>query len=89
MKLKISDQPVAYEKLLKAVIYLLVGFTIVHWTDAQIVLVLAVGDAVLGVIVWNAVTANTKVDAKVDEAATAARNEALADVASLAPPPTG
>lgn len=89
MKLKLSDQPVAYEKAIKAIIYLLVGFAIVTWTDAQIVLVLAVGDAVLGLLVWNAVTPNGKVEAKVDQAATAARNEALADVASLTPGDTG
>lgn len=81
--LKFANQPVAYEKLLKAVVYLLVGFTVVHWSDAQIVLVLAVGDAVLGVVVWNAVTPNNKVAAQVAEASTSARNRALADVASL------
>ncbi len=87
MKLKLATQPLAYEKAAKAVIYLLVGFAVVTWTDAQIVLVLAVIEAVLGIIVWNSVTPNVNVDAKVEAAATNATNAALADVASLKPAP--
>lgn len=68
MKLKFSDQPVAYQELAKSVIYLLVGFTIVHWSDAQIVLVLAVVSGVLGIIVWSNVTPNTHVQTKIDDA---------------------
>lgn len=85
-KIGLATQPVAYEKAAKTVVYLLVGFTIVKWTDAQIVLVLAVIESVLGLVVWNSVTPNSRVEAKVDAAASAARDSALADVASLQAP---
>jgi hypothetical protein len=85
VKLRLATQPVAYEKAAKAIVYLLVGFAIVTWTDAQIVLVLAVIESVLGLIVWASVTPNVKVHEKIATAAASARNEALADVASLTP----
>lgn len=66
--LKVSDQPVAWEKALKAVLYLLVGFAVVSWTEGQIVLVLAVVESVVGLVVWSSVTPNTRVAEQVDTA---------------------
>lgn len=87
----LTNQPVAYEKLAKAIVYLLVGFAVVSWTDTQIVLVLAVFESVLGIFVWSSVTPNARVAEKVDAAtqsgADEREQEIVAYLAEVADPP--
>lgn len=84
MKLSLQSQPIAYQKACEAIIYLLIGFSIVHWSDTQIVLVLAVVSSILGLFVWNSVTPNVKVQEQVD-AKEAQIHNFLSDMQNAAP----
>lgn len=88
MSLKLSDQPVAYSALAKAVVALLVLLGLVSWSAEQVAGVLVTVDAVLGIIVFQSVKPVAKAEAEkaaaVDAATDAGRNAAIADVASLA-----
>jgi hypothetical protein len=100
--MKFSNQPVAWSAAIKAVLLALVLLHIVTWTDVQVAGLVAVADAVLGLIVWSNVTPTAKVveqqrtaavnatlqaETQAQAAAHLARKAALADVASLAPLP--
>lgn len=87
MKLKLADQPVAYSAAFKAVLAAIVIIGVVSFTGSQVAALSVAFDSLLGVFVFASVQPNTKVDAKVAEASTKARHEALSDVASLADPP--
>lgn len=86
MKLKLSDQPVAYSAAFKAVLAAIVIIGVVTFTGEQVAALSVAFDSLLGVLVFASVQSNNKVDAKVAAAATNARHEALADVASLTDP---
>lgn len=86
MKLKLTDQPVAYSAAFKAVLAAIVIIGVVTLTGEQVAALSVAFDAILGVFVFAAVQPNAKVEAKVQNAAESARNEALADVASLKKP---
>lgn len=87
MKLKLSDQPVAYSAAFKACLAAIVIVGVVSFTGEQVAALSVAFDALLGVLVFASVTPTSKVEAKVQAAAENARNEAIADVASLALPP--
>lgn len=67
-KMKLSDQPVAYEKAFKAVAGVLILFGIIQWTDVQIAGVLLAFESLAGIIIWNSVTPNSRVQGRVDDA---------------------
>lgn len=85
MNLKLADNPVAYSAAFKAVLAAIVIIGVVSFTGEQVAALSVAFDGILGVFVFSNVTSNSKVAA----VATAARHEALSDVASLTdPPPT-
>jgi hypothetical protein len=87
VKLGLSDQPVAYSAAFKAVLAMLVVLGAVTLSGEQVASMSVAFDAVLGVFVFAAVTPKKTVGTKVATAATHARLEALADVASLTAKP--
>lgn len=87
MRLKLTDQPVAYSAAFKAVLALAVILGAVTLTGEQVAAASVAFDAVLGVFVFAAVVPTKKAEANVQSAATSARHKALADVASLQPKP--
>lgn len=87
MKLRLTDQPVAYSAAFKAVLALLVILGAVTLSGEQVAAASVAFDALLGVFVFAAVVPTVKANAKVEQAAQAARHEALADVASLTAAP--
>lgn len=87
MRLRLTDQPVAYSAAFKAVLAALVILRVVHVDGEQVAALSVAFDAMLGVLVFASVTPNAKVDAKVDQAASNAKNETLAYVSSLRPTP--
>lgn len=82
--IRLSDQPVAYVNFAKAVLGALVLLGVFTLSGEQVAGIVLAFEAGTGIFVWSSVTPNTKVEAKVAEAKESARNEALADVASLA-----
>lgn len=85
MKLRLSDQPVAYSAAFKAVLAMLVILHAITLAGEQVAAMSVAFDAVLGVLVFASVQPNPKVDAKVQAAASNARHLVLSDIASLAP----
>lgn len=67
-RLRLSTQPVAWEKAVKSVIAVLVLFGVIEWTEDQIVGVLVAFEAVVGIMVWSSVTPNRHVEGKVNDA---------------------
>lgn len=85
MRLRLSDQPVAYSAAFKAVLAMLVILHAITLDGEQVAALSVAFDAVLGVLVFASVQPNARVDAKVEAATVAAKNETLAAVSSLAP----
>lgn len=86
----IRSEPAAVAEVVRNIVLVLVGFSIVHWTDAQVALVLALVGSVLAAAVRALVVPASHAADAVDAAAAAGRNEALAAVSALAPePPAG
>ena len=88
MRLRLSDQPVAYSAAFKAVLAAVVIIGAVTLSGEQVAALSVAFDAILGVLVFASVQPNARVEAKVEAAADAATNAALADVASLTAEPT-
>lgn len=87
MRLRLTDQPVAYSAAFKAILAMLVILGAVTLDGEQVAALSVAFDAVLGVFVFASVQPNAKVEAKVADAAASARDSALAAVASLQPKP--
>jgi len=85
MRLRLTDQPVAYSAAFKAVLAAVVIIGAVSFTGEQVAALSVAFDAVLGVLVFASVQPNSKVDAKIADAAENAKNETLATVAALKP----
>lgn len=84
MRLRLSDQPVAYSAAFKAVLAMLVILGVISLSGEQVAAMSVAFDALLAVFVFASVQPNAKVEAKVSAAADNAKNAVLADVASLA-----
>jgi hypothetical protein len=87
VRIRPTDQPVAYANAVRAVLAALVILGAVDLDGEQVAGIVVAVEAILGVFVWSTVTPTNRVEAKVDAATSAGRNEALADVASLKAPP--
>jgi hypothetical protein len=81
--MKLTDNPVVYSNAVKSILAMLVVLGAVTLSGEQVAAIVVAVEAVLGIIVFQSVTPNTKVAQKVDDANTAGYQQAVAEVSQL------